>query len=77
MYCKHIFFTVQDQAKANVCVTKAMVKDALDQLRGAVMIVYPMQLPAHDPIRQEFENQEDLAGQHVSIYCIVLLYAVT
>lgn len=50
------------QAEANVCVTMEMVKDALDQLRGAVMIVYPMGLPPHDPIRMEFENNEDLSG---------------
>ncbi|XP_069060132.1 cilia- and flagella-associated protein 298 [Pleurodeles waltl] len=50
------------QVQANVCVTMNMVKDALDQLRGAVMIVYPMGLPPHDPIRMEFENEEDLSG---------------
>ncbi|XP_075053278.1 cilia- and flagella-associated protein 298 isoform X1 [Mixophyes fleayi] len=50
------------QVEANVCVTMDMVKDALDQLRGAVMIVYPMGLPPHDPIRMEFENNEDLSG---------------
>lgn len=42
-----------------------MVKDALDQLRGAVMIVYPMGLPPYDPIRMEFENKEDLSGTQV------------
>ncbi|CAN2387610.1 regulation of cilium movement [Pristimantis euphronides] len=52
----------KNQAKANVCVTMDMVKDALDQLRGAVMIVYPMGLPPHDPIRMEFEDNEDLSG---------------
>ncbi|XP_075053280.1 cilia- and flagella-associated protein 298 isoform X2 [Mixophyes fleayi] len=50
------------KVEANVCVTMDMVKDALDQLRGAVMIVYPMGLPPHDPIRMEFENNEDLSG---------------
>ncbi|XP_038657596.1 cilia- and flagella-associated protein 298 isoform X2 [Scyliorhinus canicula] len=50
------------QVQANVCVTTEMVKDALDQLRGAVMIVYPMGLPPHDPIRAEFEGNEDLEG---------------
>ena len=42
-----------------------MVKEALDQLRGAVMIVYPMGLPPHDPIRMELENNEDLSGMQV------------
>ncbi|XP_043541715.1 cilia- and flagella-associated protein 298 [Chiloscyllium plagiosum] len=50
------------QVQANVCVTMEMVKDALDQLRGAVMIVYPMGLPPHDPIREEFEGKEELSG---------------
>lgn len=48
-----------------MCVTMEMVQDALDQLRGAVMIVYPMGLPPYDPIRMEFENKEDLAGTQV------------
>ncbi len=52
--------------EANVCVTMDLVKEALDQLRGAVMIVYPMGLPPHDPIRMEFENQEDLTGTQVT-----------
>lgn len=43
-----------------------MVKEALDQLRGATMIVYPMGLPPHDPIRMEFEDQEDLSGTQVN-----------
>lgn len=55
----------QKQVEANVCVTMEMVKDALDQLRGAVMIVYPMGLPPYDPIRMEFENKEDLSGTQV------------
>lgn len=29
------------------------------------MIVYPMGLPPHDPIRMELENQEDLSGTQV------------
>lgn len=52
--------------EANVCITMDLVKEALDQLRGAVMIVYPMGLPPHDPIRMEFENQEDLTGTQVT-----------
>ncbi|XP_008425473.1 cilia- and flagella-associated protein 298 [Poecilia reticulata] len=58
------------QAQANVCVTMEMVKEALDQLRGAVMIVYPMGLPPHDPIRMEFDDQEDLSGTQASLQVI-------
>ncbi|KAM3868574.1 cilia- and flagella-associated protein 298 [Diretmus argenteus] len=60
------------QVQANVCVTMAMVKEALDQLRGAVMIVYPMELPPHDPIRMEFENREDLSGTQASLQVITV-----
>ena len=45
--------------------TQAKVKEALDIVRGAVMIVYPMGLPPHDPIRDEFDNTEDLTGTQV------------
>ncbi|XP_032390018.1 cilia- and flagella-associated protein 298 isoform X2 [Etheostoma spectabile] len=58
------------QVQANVCVTMEMVKEALDPLRGAVMIVYPMGLPPHDPIRMEFEDCEDLAGTQASLQVI-------
>lgn len=58
------------QVQANVCVNMDMVKDALDQLRGAVMIVYPMGLPPYDPIRMEFEDKEDLSGTHAALEVI-------
>ncbi|MBN3325105.1 CF298 protein, partial [Atractosteus spatula] len=58
------------QVQANVCVTLEMIKDALDQLRGAVMIVYPMGLPPHDPVRMEFEDQEDLSGTQAALQVI-------
>jgi hypothetical protein len=44
-----------------------MVQNALDILRGAIMIVYPMNLPPHDVIRHEFENTEDLSGMQASL----------
>lgn len=51
----------------DACLTLKMVQSALDMLKGAVMIVYPMGLPPHDPIRQEFENNEDLSGTQASL----------
>ncbi|XP_015119033.1 cilia- and flagella-associated protein 298 [Diachasma alloeum] len=51
-------------------VTLATVQDALDILRGATMIVYPMGLPPHEVIRQEFENTEDLTGMQASLEII-------
>ena len=47
--------------------TEATIKDALDKLRGAVTIIYPMNLPPHDPIRLEFEGNEDLTGTQVTL----------
>ena len=46
------------------------VLEAINLLRGAVMIVYPMQLPPHDPIRMEFSNTEDLTGTQASLEVI-------
>jgi len=47
-------------------VTQKTVQEALDILRGAVTIVWPMGLPPHDPVKQEFDNQEDLSGKQAS-----------
>ena len=51
----------------NIPLTHEVVKDALNQMKGAVMIVYPMGLPPHDPVRQELENTEDLSGTQVRL----------
>ena len=55
----------QKKVQADQMVTQATVKEAMDILRGAVTIVYPMGLPPHDNIRLEFENNEDLSGTQV------------
>ena len=49
-------------AQSNLSLTFSDIVEALDILKGAVSIVYPMGLPEYDPIRMEFENREDLAG---------------
>lgn len=46
------------------------IKEALDLLHGAVTIVYPMQLPPYDSIRNEFQNTEDLSGTQASLEVI-------
>lgn len=46
------------------------IQNALDLLKGAVAIVYPMKLPPHDVIRMEFENIEDLSGTQASLEVI-------
>mmetsp|Transcript_40354 Transcript_40354/g.114237 ORF Transcript_40354/g.114237 Transcript_40354/m.114237 type:complete len:277 (-) Transcript_40354:407-1237(-) len=52
----------KDQADNKVCLTKKMLDDAMDEIRGAVMICYPMGLPAWDPVRTALEANEDLSG---------------
>lgn len=54
----------------DICVNQKTVKDALDILRGAVMIVYPMGLPPHEPVKMELENKEDLSGTQASLEVI-------
>jgi len=49
------------------CLTFAQVQEAMQILKGAVMIVYPMGLPPHDPVRAELENNEDLSGTQASL----------
>lgn len=55
---------------SNQVLTLKVVQNALDILRGAVTIVYPMQLPPHDCIRMEFTNTEDLTGTQASLEII-------
>jgi hypothetical protein len=62
-----IIIYLQKQVQADVCLTLKLVQNALDILRGAVMIVYPMNLPPHDVIRHELENTEDLSGMQASL----------
>ncbi|KAA0184494.1 UPF0769 protein C21orf59 [Fasciolopsis buskii] len=56
----------RDLVKQDRCMDKGTVKEALMMLQGAVMIVYPMGLPPHDPVRQELDNEEDLTGTHAA-----------
>ena len=53
--------------QANQCVTNDHINEALAQLKGAIMIVYPMGLPPYDPIELEFKNQEELEGTQDSL----------
>jgi hypothetical protein len=51
-----------ENVKSNTPLAFSDIIEALDILRGAVSIVYPMGLPDYDPIRMEFENREELTG---------------
>lgn len=69
------FNHLQKHVEMNKVMTKEVIKDTIDQLRGAVTIVYPMGLPPHDPIRLEFEDSEDLTGNVIYeiFLCLLLL----
>lgn len=54
----------------NIPLTLKQVQNAIGILRGAVTIVYPMDLPPHDTIRMEFTNTEDLNGTQASLEVI-------
>lgn len=58
---------MQKLVQSQISLTQKKVQEALDMLRGAIMIVYPMNLPPHDTIRLELENNEDLTGTHASL----------
>lgn len=53
--------------ESDLLLSQARVTEALDIVRGAVTIVWPMGLPPHDPVRAEFDNQEDLSGTQASL----------
>lgn len=59
-------FWFQKLVQSDMTLNQIIIKDALDMLRGATMIVYPMGLPPYEPIRLELENQEDLSGTQAS-----------
>lgn len=54
----------------NKPITLKQVQNAIGILRGAVTIVYPMDLPPHDTIRMEFTNTEHLDGTQASLEVI-------
>lgn len=58
----------QEQVVKKVNMTTKSLRDAVDNIRGAVMICYPMGLPEWDIIRAELEDTQDLAGTSVSDY---------
>ena len=70
---QNIFAKTINEAKAAIFkpgkkLTFDMIDEQILNLRGAVMIVYPMGLPPYDHVQCEFENQEEasLAGTQAS-----------
>jgi len=56
----------RENVVAGVAMKWSAVQEALDQVRGAISIVYPKGLPAYEPVRMELENREELAGSQAS-----------
>lgn len=54
------------QVQAGIFLTQEKLQNILDMLQGVVMMVYPMNLPPYDPIRQELENCEHISGTQAS-----------
>ena len=52
-----------NHAQARRVLPVALIDSCMDNIRGAVTMAYPMQLPEHDPVRQIIEQREDLS-QH-------------
>jgi cilia- and flagella-associated protein 298 len=46
----------------NMLLTTQAIQEQLDQLRGAVTIVYPMGLPPHEDVRVIIDEQDDLSS---------------
>ncbi|KAG5462525.1 MAG: hypothetical protein BJ554DRAFT_4766 [Olpidium bornovanus] len=65
----YIFFLVgrtpQELATAGKGLTMAMIKEAMDNIRGAVMIIWPMGLPEYETVREIIDGTEDLTGTSV------------
>lgn len=52
----------KDQVAKKVVLTRKALLDAVDNIRGAVMMAFPQGLPEWDFVRQAIEGQEDLSG---------------
>ncbi|OAF69360.1 hypothetical protein A3Q56_02900 [Intoshia linei] len=50
----------------NIYVSMNTIETTLQNMKSAILIVYPMGLPPYDPIQMEFENNEQLEGTQAS-----------
>ncbi len=55
----------QDHVARKAALTKKALSDAVDSVRGAVMICYPMGLPEWDLVRLLLEDKEGDVGAQV------------
>lgn len=50
------------QVDKKIVLTMEAMQEKIDNIRGAVMICYPMGLPPYDEVRQEIEDTAEIAG---------------
>jgi len=55
------------QIEKKVVLTKKMLEEHIDNIRGAVMIAYPMGLPEWDPVRMDIEGDEPPSNTPVGV----------
>merc|ERR1719240_721861 len=58
-----VALTAQRMVDMKQSISAKPLEDAINNIRGAVMIVYPMGLPDYDHVRQILEEREELEGQ--------------
>jgi cilia- and flagella-associated protein 298 len=58
--------TSKDFASSKELFNPKMIKDAFENISGALTIVYPQGLPEWDPVRQALDDREDLSGSAAS-----------
>ena len=58
-----------------IVLTKGALEEAVDNIRGAVMIAFPQGLPEWDLVRQALEGTEELSGTSVRPHPYVLTHA--
>jgi len=54
--------TAETQVQRKIATTAEALEEAINNIRGAVMIVYPMGLPDYDHVRMILEEREELEG---------------
>jgi len=57
----------KDKVAQNIFITDKELEEAIQTIKGAVMIAYPMGIPSFDPVQEIIDDNEDLSGSAVNI----------
>jgi hypothetical protein len=52
----------KDKVAQNIFITDKELEEAIQTIKGAVMIAYPMGIPSFDPVQEIIDDNEDLSG---------------